>query len=538
MSLTSTRLIRNWSSLAFFASLIWLYIFCVNFWISDDAYITLRTIDNFFRGYGLRYNIEERVQAYTHPLWFLILLPFYGVSFSPLFTIFVPSLIATALALYLLYRKTADQKVALLLLLIAASSQAFVHYTSSGLENCIGFLICGLVFAACCFKQPYSPLQLQYYLCLAGFACLIRSDYLLLVAGPGLIFVIELWRKTTPLRWYMSLIIAALPLVAWHFFSLIYYGFFLPNTYYAKLATAVPLAERLHQGMLYHYVSMVLDPLTVLVIFLAILISLLRRNIPSRMCGASILLYMLYITGIGGDFMLGRFYAVPFYLSLLIISEAAVGFVSDWRHLNALMFIVGVSLLFHPFHILTTGVLVQPRQLFYSSAVIANEQAFYWNISNPFFGNPEKLPFDPLVANTDSKCIIEKNIGYIGYRLGPEHTVVDVLGLSSALLARVPANQFYGFRAGHLRRRLPDGYLELCEGEIAHLPDRKLDSYYQGLRTTVSGDYFSKERWSLMYDYNFGDRRRYSDHYSGESSFEKKLIDSELLPKKEGTARP
>jgi hypothetical protein len=37
-------------------------------WICDDAYITFRTIDNFINGYGLRWNIAERVQTYTNPL--------------------------------------------------------------------------------------------------------------------------------------------------------------------------------------------------------------------------------------------------------------------------------------------------------------------------------------------------------------------------------------------------------------------------------------------------------------------------------------
>ena len=32
-------------------------------WICDDAYINFRTIDNFLHGYGLRWNIAERVQS-------------------------------------------------------------------------------------------------------------------------------------------------------------------------------------------------------------------------------------------------------------------------------------------------------------------------------------------------------------------------------------------------------------------------------------------------------------------------------------------
>jgi hypothetical protein len=41
--------------------------------MSDDAYITLRTVDNWVNGRGLVWNTAERVQTYTHPLWMLLL---------------------------------------------------------------------------------------------------------------------------------------------------------------------------------------------------------------------------------------------------------------------------------------------------------------------------------------------------------------------------------------------------------------------------------------------------------------------------------
>jgi arabinofuranosyltransferase len=42
-------------------------------WMSDDAAITLRTVLNVVNGFGARFNLDERVQAYTHPLWFLLI---------------------------------------------------------------------------------------------------------------------------------------------------------------------------------------------------------------------------------------------------------------------------------------------------------------------------------------------------------------------------------------------------------------------------------------------------------------------------------
>lgn len=42
-------------------------------WLSDDSLITIRTALNWGSGYGPYFNIDEAVQPYTHPLWFLLI---------------------------------------------------------------------------------------------------------------------------------------------------------------------------------------------------------------------------------------------------------------------------------------------------------------------------------------------------------------------------------------------------------------------------------------------------------------------------------
>ena len=49
-------------------------------WVCDDAFITMRTVDNLVHGYGPRWNPAERVQTFTHPLWAMLLVPFYAVT--------------------------------------------------------------------------------------------------------------------------------------------------------------------------------------------------------------------------------------------------------------------------------------------------------------------------------------------------------------------------------------------------------------------------------------------------------------------------
>ena len=50
-----------------------LYVAALEAWLVDDAKITFRQVWNFIHGDGMTYNFGERVQAFTHPAWFLLL---------------------------------------------------------------------------------------------------------------------------------------------------------------------------------------------------------------------------------------------------------------------------------------------------------------------------------------------------------------------------------------------------------------------------------------------------------------------------------
>src|ERR1700744_6289475 len=42
-------------------------------WASEDSYISFRVVQNFLDGHGLNWNVGERVQAYTDPLFVFLL---------------------------------------------------------------------------------------------------------------------------------------------------------------------------------------------------------------------------------------------------------------------------------------------------------------------------------------------------------------------------------------------------------------------------------------------------------------------------------
>ena len=61
----------------FIALLLISVVFVRYLWLGDDLFLTMRTVDNCVNGYGLVWNVGERVQVFTHPLWMLIIVPFY-----------------------------------------------------------------------------------------------------------------------------------------------------------------------------------------------------------------------------------------------------------------------------------------------------------------------------------------------------------------------------------------------------------------------------------------------------------------------------
>ena len=104
-------------------------------WLSEDAFITFRTVDNFIHGFGLTWNVSERVQAYTHPLWMLLLSIAYFLTREIYYTALAVCALTSLAAIYTYVRGVAvSLPVATLGVLAAASAKAFVDYSTSGLE--------------------------------------------------------------------------------------------------------------------------------------------------------------------------------------------------------------------------------------------------------------------------------------------------------------------------------------------------------------------------------------------------------------------
>ena len=162
-------------------------------WLSDDALITLRTVLNFTHGYGLTFNVAERVQTYTHPLWMLMLTGAYLVAgnrgttrrsacrwVSPW----------SSSGRHCAWRPPARGQVWIVAAVLLFSC-AFVDYSTSGLENPLSNLLL-VAFVALLFRSSEarvtSPPRLTGLWMVASLLYLARPDNVLLVA-PALVWL-------------------------------------------------------------------------------------------------------------------------------------------------------------------------------------------------------------------------------------------------------------------------------------------------------------------------------------------------------------
>jgi arabinofuranosyltransferase len=151
-------------------------------WVCDDAYITFRTIDNFVHGHGPTWNIDERVQSFTHPLWMLLVAAFYFFTREFYYTVtFVSIFLTFAAVILFLSRLARSATSAALAVCILIFSKAFIDYATSGLENPLSYVFAALFFVVY-FRYEHCRGRTLALFLIASFMAVNRLD-LILLAG-------------------------------------------------------------------------------------------------------------------------------------------------------------------------------------------------------------------------------------------------------------------------------------------------------------------------------------------------------------------
>lgn len=484
-------------------------------WVTDDAYITFRSVQNFIEGRGLTWNPGERVQVYTHPLWMLSMSALHAATREFFYSSLALNVVLTlATVLLLAFRVAPTWQGAWLGVAVLTVSRAFTDYSTSGLENALTHFLLVLLLAlnrrAPSRTEPVLLFSLVATLCL-----LTRLDTLFLISPAWAALV---WRA----GWRRSIgpvLIGVSPLIVWELFSMLYYGSFLPNTAYAKLNTGIPAGEMIAQGFHYMVNSFYWDPVTLGATLIGAgwaAIEFYRRRRSGRSApetgitaswawALGIVLMLCYVTRVGGDFMSGRFLTAPLIVGVgLLVTRS-------WRPREVLVATIALlALLSVPW---TSPFGKRDYGDEWHAAIdrygIADERAFYQKTGSLWASWGKKAWPDPrshgearwlhkswpydyfaagLLASGElspvegwppssrydedgrlyRKVFVRGAVGFLGYHLGPRVHVLDYHAVCDPLLSRLPAVRpdpvqsrlipklaSRGWRVGHYYRRPP-----------------------------------------------------------------------------------
>ena len=512
-------------------------------WLSDDAYITFRAVHNFANGYGPTWNIAERVQSFTNPLWMLLLSPLYWLTeeiFYTSLTFSVAIAFATAYLLVTYLSRTKTQALCILSLMVC--SKAFVDYSTSGLENPLThLLIAG--FCILYIRNPAPDDRKVFHLSLVTSLALVNRMDTGLIFAPVLLVLLLGRFDRSRLMW---MIVGMSPFMAWVAFSVIYYGFPFPNTAYAKLNTGIARVDLLAQGWSYVSHAFQTDPLTPITILVGAAAGIRDRILRPISAGA--LIYICYVVWIGGDFMAGRFLAAPFLCGLVIIGRSAPLRFEHGRYVLAGVLLVGLLTPRSPLRSgFDYGSVDTHKAL---DAGISDERAHYYEWTNLWHPRLESHPEAGAgLELREQNPTVDYHfvLGYYGYFAGSAHHIVDGYALADPLLSRLYPDvrrdivlgtvgmevRTKPWRIGHFIRRPPGGYLETLETGENLIDDLGIREYYKSVRTVVRGDIWSVTRlgeiWRLNTGYyahllepnlSFTEEQRLAARYIGEGRLE------------------
>jgi arabinofuranosyltransferase len=309
------------------ALLVFCYAFVVNGWVVDDAYITFRTVRNILHGYGPVWNLDERVQAYTHPFWLMLLLPAAAISGEYFYSSLALSLVlclVTFTVAYLRAARLGESWRGGLLVVLVLTSKTIVDYSSSGLENPLSFLLIALFYSRLRIAENPSAgaSDPRPALLLASLAFVTRMDTVLLYL-PIVVAITSARLRREPARTLATILTWSSPAIAWLLFATLYYGSPIPNTAYAKAAAGVPFGDRLRRGMTYAYLNLKWDPTTNLAVLAASALAWVSRQSLAVLAVGGIVLYEVYVvvTAASATHMAGRFFALPLFAGLFLLAS-------------------------------------------------------------------------------------------------------------------------------------------------------------------------------------------------------------------------
>ncbi len=297
----------------------------------DDTYISLVYVKNFLQGNGLTFN-GMRVEGFTSTLWVIILIPFgaFDLSLPPLAETL--SLISGLLALLSTYYLStvigSGKNWALLPLVLLIATGDFTFYMSVGLEQVLFTAFLALCVAESLSGKPETVLRSKRFVILNVFMILTRPEGAL-IFFLLLLYLLEKSKSIIlVIRSGIRLMFLLLPIVI---VKRVYYGYWLPNTYYAKSNAGI---QNFSQGFEYFQEAFPRYSFVLIIILIIFSIQLFKRNFhklkSTFLITIIILVWSSYVLFQGGDNMVGGRMFVPIlpliYVLLMKLLKGVIRF--------------------------------------------------------------------------------------------------------------------------------------------------------------------------------------------------------------------
>jgi arabinofuranosyltransferase len=205
----------------------------------------------------------------------------------------------------------------------------------------------------------------------------------------------------------------------------------------------------------------------------------------------------------------GRFFAAPFFLSVLVIvyvfSNLKVKDLTCFI-LTIILILIGLSLPYNPVlsnseyvgYGFERGGIADERGFYYQHAGLLTQHAKEHEWAQDGMAIREQSDF----VTEEKFVVIRASIGLRGYYGGPKVHIVGIFALSDPLLSRLPSKNEW--RIGHFPRDIPEGYIESLQSGNNVIKDPDLSTYYAKILLITRGEIFSFERMKTIIEMNFG----------------------------------
>ncbi len=324
-------------------------------WIGDDAFISFRYARNLIEGRGLIFNIGERVEGYTNFLWTMLISGGMVLGIDPVtfgWVWGIGSYIITAAVLgWFSYRTCNCQDYAVSFIIPLAFLSILLHrdmqvWATGGLETSFLTMLITLGYVSLVLARSRGALIMAGVFFAA--ASLTRPDALVLFFAAVtalLIFTKKPFKSL--LDFVLPVAIIFIPYWLWRWS---YYGYFFPNTFYAKSADS----SYVNQGLMYlwlfikTYWGLLLYPV---IIAGGMAVYYRKKNSTERrpdMAARSVqfglvitVFHLIYVIKVGGDFMFARFFIPIIPLVFIMIESSLRIMIKDlkWLALSAILVI-------------------------------------------------------------------------------------------------------------------------------------------------------------------------------------------------------